>query len=83
LDREDRLASFAYGYPADEFQFYFANLPLNDEESQALRNELMGFDIFKKSGQYTLRATISSETETRLRELYAFILDKMDEIVGS
>jgi hypothetical protein len=80
LVTEDRLASFAYGYPAEEFQFYFANLPLNDDESQALRNELMAFDVFKESGQYTLRASISSETEARICELYAFILDKMDEV---
>jgi hypothetical protein len=83
LPKEDKLASFAYGYPADLFQFYFANLPLDDDQAQTLRRDLMAFDVLHESGHYTLSAAINAANETQLREIFDFILDKMDKLAES
>lgn len=83
LPDEDRLASFAYGYPPDIFEFYFGQIPLAEADAAALRRELMSRGIFQEAGQKTLRAQVSAATERQLRDTYAFILDKMDEITSN
>jgi len=81
LPQTGQLASFSYGWPWEEFDFYFANLPLPGEEAQALRRELMEFRVFQESGEKTLRVELNSKTLPKMPEVYDFILDKMDEIV--
>ena len=77
---QQALASFAYGYPPDIFEFYFGQIPLAEAEAAGLRRELLGLGIFQEAGQKTLRAQVSAATVSKLRETYASILDKMDEI---
>lgn len=77
LPGEGQLASFAYAYPVNNFQFYFANLPLSDSVAASLRQELMAFGVLQKSGQYTLKATVTAENGSQLRQVWAFILDQV------
>ena len=81
VPKNNRLISFAYGFPPDEFQFYFEFLPLNKEEKQALRTLLMQHGMFREAGDHTLKAALDSETATRLETTFTFILDKIDDII--
>jgi ribosomal protein L7Ae-like RNA K-turn-binding protein len=79
----NKLASFVYGYPPNTFQFYFAQLPLSEDEKTALRKELMAFGLFKESGEKTLTTNMKEADLAKANEVYEFILNKIDQITNN
>lgn len=81
-----QYAGFAYGYPkygnwpAERFEFYFAQLPLTDEQAQKLRAHLMAFGIFTPAGEKTLRILLDETTLPKMDEIYDFIQKAIAEI---
>ena len=79
-------ASYAYGYPkygswsAERFEFYFAQLPLTDDQAQKLRTDLMAFGIFTPVGQKTLRIFLDETTLPKMDKIYDFIQNAIAEI---
>jgi hypothetical protein len=80
LPKNEKFASFIYGWPPGIFEFYFAQLPLKDNELADLRRELLDFDFFKESGEKTLRANLDEEMISKANDVFDFILTKMDDI---
>lgn len=80
LPKIEKFASFIYGWPPGIFEFYFAQLPLKDNEMADLRRELLDFDFFKESGEKTLRAILEGKMISKADEIFDFILSKMDDI---
>lgn len=84
---DGRLASFAYGYPkyggwaAEHFEFYFAQLPMTAEEAKTLREQLLALGVFEESGEKTLYVLLNDSTLPRMKEVYDFVLRKMDELL--
>jgi hypothetical protein len=81
LPQAGRSATFAYGWPAGVFNFYFGHLPLPAQDARAPRRELMEFGVFRETGKKTLAADLVTETLPKILEVYDFILEKLDEIV--
>lgn len=81
---DGKLGTFAYGFPSGEFQFYSGQggLPLSDEQSKRLREELWNFGGFTKTAPKTLTAVVDAANVTKLEALYDFILDKVDKILS-
>ena len=81
-----QYASYAYGYPkygnwpAERFEFYFAQLPLTDEQAQKLRAHLMAFGIFTPAGEKTLRILLDETTLPKMDEIYDFIQKAIADI---
>jgi hypothetical protein len=77
------FASVVYGYPPDLFQFYFSHLDgaIPDTSLAALRKELLDFQIFRESGKKTLSTHVTGEPEGRLRQVYDFILHRVDDLI--
>lgn len=81
LTKQAQHASFAYCFPPATFQFYFPNLPLTNEEQDALYEALMNFGIFTPTAtRKTLTAALEGETVNRMQEVYDFILGEVDKI---
>jgi hypothetical protein len=79
IAKDGRLASFVYCYPPDKFQFHFHNEALlSRDPSSPLRRELEGLEVFAKRGEYTLAAQVSETGPTRLAEVYALILSRIE-----
>jgi hypothetical protein len=83
LPEEYGRASIVYGYPPDLFQFYFAHLDgvIPDTRLATLRQELLDFRVFREAGKKTLTTRVIAESEGRLRQVYDFILRRVDELV--
>ena len=81
LPKNDRLASFVYGFPPNTFQFYFGQLPLPEDELIALRKELMAFGLYQESGEKTLTTNLKESDLAKADEVYEFILNKIDQII--
>jgi len=79
--KAERPTSFTYGWPPDTFEFYFGQLSIPEDLALALRKDLLAFGVFEEAGEKTLRAKLEGETLNRIPEVYAFILEKMDEII--
>ena len=77
--------SFAYGYPPgsgpSRFSFRFDFLPLSDDESGSLRQQLLALGVFEEGGNYFLNARLEGEILGQMDQVYDFILDKIDEIM--
>jgi len=79
-----KKASFVYGYPNGTFQFYFAQLQMVlEEERKMLREQLLGFGLFREGGEYTLTNELTKEDFGLARQVYERILEKMDAIVDA
>jgi hypothetical protein len=78
------LGTFAYGFPSGEFQFYSGKggLPLSEEQSNRLREELRNFGGFTETAPKTLTAIVDAGNVAKLTALYDFILDKVDTILS-
>lgn len=78
-----RLATFAYGNVRNEFHVYlgYKNLIPSGEVEQALRSKLSDFNIFKESGKWTLKTSLTKENLVGLDEVYDFLLDEVDSIL--
>jgi ribosomal protein L7Ae-like RNA K-turn-binding protein len=81
VPKNKRLISFAYGFPSNEFQFYFEYLPMSKEDKQALRALLMQYRMFREAGEQTLKATLDEQSSPRIEKTFMFILDKIDEVI--
>jgi hypothetical protein len=81
---DGKLGTFAYGFPSGEFMFYSGQggLPLSDEQSKTLREELWNFGGFTKRAPKTLKAIVDTGNVAKLAALYDFILDKVDKILS-
>jgi len=81
---EDReYASFLYGWPPNEFEIYLAQLPLSEEQSLALRKQFLELGIFKEAGDWTLRASVDTESTSNIGKSCDIIFKKMEEIIKS
>jgi hypothetical protein len=78
------LGTFAYGFPSGEFQFYTGQggLPLSDEQSTRLREELWNLGGFTKRAPKTLTAVVEAGNANKLAAVYDFILHKVDKILS-
>ena len=76
----NRNASVIYCMPEGSFSFYFAQLPISDDETRTLRDELMTTGIFKESGKKTLVSTLNDETLDMANEVVKFILGRVNQI---
>ena len=79
LPGTDSLASFAYGYPPNLFQIYFAQLPLAEEMITSLRKEILELGIFKQSPK-TLTVHLKTENIQRAKEGYALMDRRVREL---
>ncbi len=78
--RAGGLATFAYAYPPNLFQFYFhKDWVVGKERSQALRKRLLEFGIFKESGEYTLSARLTEQNLEQAYKAYELILSQIDD----
>ena len=81
LPKGQSTITFAYCWPNGLFQVYLRDLPIPPAENQALRKQLLGYDIFREAGEKTLSAKLDAKAIAKLPEVYEFLLGKMDEIV--
>lgn len=78
----DDAASFVYGFPNGEFQFFFNQLSdFGQETLEKLRKDLLDFGVFRKAGDYTLKVVVDEENIPKMEKVYDFILDRVGEIV--
>lgn len=75
-----KLASFAYCFPPDRFEFYFGYLSLADTAAADLRKQLLRRGLLKESGKRTLIATVSESNLEAMNSLFDEILDTLDRI---
>ncbi len=75
--------TFAYGFPRDEFHFYFEEgAPWSSApESAALRKELMLTTIFREAGRLTLKARVDDGTSARAHEAARRIFERVEESI--
>jgi len=83
LSQSEGLFTFAYGWPADQFDIYLGYLPFSPEEEATLRKELLSYGVFREAGQKTLKANVSDETVDQLKKAFSFILEKVNEFAKS
>jgi hypothetical protein len=76
---EDRMASFLYGWPNGNFDFYFSALNFSDTEAAAFRAELLAYGQFRESGKYTLSTPVTDKNKETLLEVYQLITDRVAE----
>jgi hypothetical protein len=76
---EREYASFLYGWTPNTLEIFLKNLPFEETELMSFRQELLKFGIFKEAGNWTLRATIDSQTKQKAEEVYNFALSKVME----
>jgi hypothetical protein len=79
---EREYASFCYGYPPNTMEIYLKQLPLDENESAAFRQELLKSGIFKEAGKWTLRATVDKRTRQKAEQVYKFVIDRAAEILN-
>lgn len=80
LGKNGRLLSFVYGYPPDNFQFYFHSEGLlPTEKDSPFRKELLDFGLFKESGDYTLKSSVSPDNSEELLKIYDHIIKRIKE----
>ena len=75
---DGRMASFAYGYPADSynaFHIYLKKLP--DAEQEAWRQAFLAMGVFQESGQHVLLATVTHGNMARLKEVFRLLVAKV------
>ena len=82
LSQEQRVFTFAYGLLSGRFQVYLKDWPIPDTENKDLRQKLMQFGIFQKSGQWTLDAKLDAKAIAKMPQIYEFLLEQMDRIVS-
>lgn len=77
----NRLISFAYGYPPDEFQFYFDYLPLTIDQKMDLRTLLMQRGAFREAGDKTIKMSLDTTTLAQFENVFLLILSKVEEMI--
>lgn len=75
--------SFAYGYPADDFQFYFQEgAPWSrPEEASAFRRDLLLTGIFREAGRLTLKSRVDDGTSALAHEAARNMFARVDESI--
>lgn len=75
--------SFTYGYPPDDFLFYFQDgAPWSDPgRSVAFRKELMATGMFREAGRYTLKSRIDDTTTARAHDVARRIFEMVEESI--
>lgn len=82
IESENKIASFAYGWPNSGFDFYFAQLNFTEEEAAQFRTELLAYGVFREAGKYTLASIVSDQNALKMREIYQLILKRVREVVA-
>lgn len=78
-DLPSGLATFVYGVPPNQFQFYFNSGTLRDEKvSPSFREKLLGFDVFRQAGEWTLKSEVGEDNLAKMNDLYDFILEQIE-----
>jgi hypothetical protein len=75
--------SFAYGYPPDDFQFYFQEgAPWSGpDDATAFRRTLLSTGIFREAGRLTLKSRVDNATSARAHEAARQIFDRVEESI--
>lgn len=75
--------SFAYGFPPDEFQFYFQDgAPWStDESASAFRKELLSTGIFREGGRLTLKSRVDQATNARAHEAARRVFEQVEDSI--
>lgn len=83
LPNDKGLATLVYGFPENDFQVYLGYMEgfVPAAKLATFRQELLNFGVLKESGKKTLRAQVTAETEAQLRQIYDFILNRIDDLV--
>lgn len=73
--------TFAYGFPPDEFQFYFQDgAPWSTgSEATRFRKELMATGIFREGGRLTLKSRVDESTSERAHAAALQIFERVEE----
>ena len=82
-DRRTEYASFLYGWPPNTMEIYLKQLPLNETESKAFRQELLQFGIFKEAGRWTLRARLDGANRQKAEAIYNVVVGRVRGIIGA
>lgn len=77
---EDRMASFLYGWPNGNFDFYFSQLNFTESEATEFRSKLLAYGQFRESGKHTLSAPVTDKNKETLLEVYRLIINRVAEI---
>lgn len=80
LESENRIGSFAYGWPHGGFEFYFSQLNLADDEAAKLRADLLAYGVFREAGKFTLSTKVAEQNVSTMLDVYRFILNRMEEL---
>jgi hypothetical protein len=75
--------SFAYGFPPDDFQFYFQDgAPWSGPtEAPSLRKDLLSTGLFREAGRLTLKSRVDEATSKRAHEVARAIFDHVEEVI--
>lgn len=75
--------SFVYGFPPDDFRFYFqGGAPWAiGKDAAAFRSELLSTGIFREAGRLTLSARVDATTTARAHQVARRIFDHVEESV--
>lgn len=82
LLKDGKLGSVLYGYPKNDFQFYFKDLPIDDEQAARLRKDLLSFGVFQASGEWTLKTRLTDAVLPKMDEVRNFIFDRVSGIIA-
>lgn len=82
IPAQKKSAGFIYFWLPDTFEFYFGYLPTSEQRAQALRDDLLAFNVFEEGGEYTLRARLNAATLKQMPEVYDFILDAVPQVLN-
>ncbi len=73
----EKIATFSYCYPPDEYQFYTKGW-IDSEEAIKLKDELTGkCNSLKSVGVYTLNARIDENNLNEMMQVYEIVLEKI------
>lgn len=75
----DKAYTFMYGWPGNKFEFIF-KFPHAAEFEKDVRQKLLDYGVFEKSGEKTMKSVITPLTIDNLMHARDFIFTKMLEI---
>jgi hypothetical protein len=81
--QDGQMASFVYGWPPDQLDFFFGQLPLSPDDAAQLRAELLAPGVFVAGGEKTPKAKLAGDTLKRIEEVYGMILAHVEAIVAT
>lgn len=80
FENENRMASFLYGWPNGNFEFYFGQLNFSEADAAQFRSKLLSYGLFREAGKYTLTTAVTEQNRELLLEVYRVIALRVSEI---